>query len=73
MRLAEIGAKVNRVQLSDERLKDINANIQTLQTIVEDVDVAEAMINLKTSQNVYQASLSIGAQIIRPSLVDFLK
>jgi flagellar hook-associated protein 3 FlgL len=70
---SEIGAKMNRVQLADERLKDININLQTLQSNVEDVDVAEAMTNLKTSQNVYQASLSIGSQIIRPSLVDFLK
>jgi flagellar hook-associated protein 3 FlgL len=70
---ADVGAKMNRVDLSNERLKDINTNLQTLQTRVEDVDVAEAMTNLKTSQNVYEASLSIGSQIIRPSLVDFLK
>jgi flagellar hook-associated protein 3 FlgL len=70
---SDLGAKVNRVQLSTDRLKDISANLQTLQSKVEDTDVAETMTNLKTAQNVYQASLSIGAQIIRPSLADFLK
>lgn len=70
---SEVGAKMNRIQLSDDRLKDISSNLQSLQTKVEDADVAETMTNLKTAQNVYQASLSVGAQIIRPSLVDFLK
>jgi flagellar hook-associated protein 3 FlgL len=70
---ADVGAKMNRVQLSDGRLKDISSNLQTLQSRVEDADVAETMTNLKTAQNVYQASLSVGAQIIRPSLVDFLR
>lgn len=70
---SDVGAKMNRVDLSKSRLEDISSNLQTLQTRVEDTDVAEAMTNLKTAQNVYEASLSIGSQIIRPSLVDFLK
>jgi flagellar hook-associated protein 3 FlgL len=69
---AEIGAKMNRVQLSDDRLKNISANLQSLQTKVEDTDMAETITNLKTAENVYQASLSTGAKIISPSLVDFL-
>ncbi|WP_274362506.1 flagellar hook-associated protein FlgL [Paenibacillus thermotolerans] len=70
---ADLGAKMNRVELANERLKDISINLQTLQTKTEDADYAEVITNLKTSENVYQASLSVGAQIIRPSLVDFLK
>lgn len=70
---SEIGAKMNRIELSGDRLKDINANLQTLQTKVEDVDVSVAITNLKTAENVYQASLSVGAKIIQPSLVDFLR
>lgn len=70
---AEIGAKMNRLELTQNRLADVSVNLQTLQSKVEDVDAAEAMTNLKTSENVYQAALSIGAQIIKPSLVDFLK
>jgi flagellar hook-associated protein 3 FlgL len=70
---SEIGAKMNRVQLSDERLKDISTNLQTLQSKVEDADIAETVTNLKTAENVYQASLSTGAKIIGPSLVDFIR
>lgn len=68
-----VGAKANRLDLAAERLDDIDTNLQTLQSKVEDADMAEVIINLKTSENVYQASLAVGAQIIRPSLIDFLR
>lgn len=70
---ADVGAKIDRVQLTQSRIQDINTNLQTLQSNVEDVDVAQAVTNLKTAQNVYQSSLSVGAKIIQPSLIDFLK
>lgn len=70
---ADVGAKMNRVQLSHGRLEDININLQSLQSKVEDADMAELITTLKTDENVYQASLSVGAKIIRPSLIDFLR
>jgi flagellar hook-associated protein 3 FlgL len=70
---ADVGAKLNRVQLADERLKDININLQSLQSKTEDADLAELITNMKTAENVYQASLSVGSKIISASLVDFLR
>jgi flagellar hook-associated protein 3 FlgL len=70
---ADVGAKMNRVQLSQGRLGDININLQSLQSKVEDADMAQLITTLKTDENVYQASLSVGAKIIRPSLIDFLR
>lgn len=69
---AELGAKINRVELANERLKDITLNLQTLQSKTEDADMAELITKVKTEENIYQASLSVGSRIIRPSLVDFL-
>ncbi len=63
---------MNRIDLSNNRLQDISSNLQSLQNKVEDADVAETITNLKTAENVYQSSLSVGAKIIRPSLIDFL-
>ena len=37
----------------------------------EDVDIAEAIMNLMNEMNVYNASLATGAQVIQPTLVDF--
>jgi flagellar hook-associated protein 3 FlgL len=70
---AEIGAKSNRLELAESRLADININVQTLLSKTEDADISEVITNLKTSENVYQASLSVGAKLIRPSLIDFLR
>ncbi|HTG68687.1 MAG TPA: flagellar hook-associated protein FlgL [Candidatus Udaeobacter sp.] len=70
---AEIGARINRVELIQNRLNDININLQTVKSKTEDADMAQVITNMKTEENVYQASLSVGAQIIRPSLVDFLR
>lgn len=70
---AEVGAKINRVVLVQNRLDDISINLKTVQAKTEDADMAEVITNMKTEENVYQASLSVGAQLIRPSLVDFLR
>lgn len=70
---AEIGARINRVEIVENRLEDINVNLKTVQSKTEDADMSMVITNLKTEENVYQASLSVGAQLIRPSLVDFLR
>lgn len=70
---AEIGARVNRVELMEQRLQDLNLNLETLQSKTEDADLAELIIKAQVNENVYQASLSVGSKIIQPTLVDFLK
>jgi flagellar hook-associated protein 3 FlgL len=70
---SDIGAKTNRLDLAQGRLSDINTNLSNLQSKTEDADMAALMMNIKMSENVYQASLSAGSKVIQPSLVDFLK
>lgn len=70
---ADVGAKSNRIELAQSRLQDISINLQSLQSKAEDADISEVITNLKTDENVYQASLSVGSKIISASLVDFLK
>lgn len=70
---SDIGAKVNRIELAQSRLDDINLNINNLLSKNEDADIAEVIMHLKMAENVYQSSLSAGARIISPSLVDFLR
>jgi len=70
---SDIGAKSNRLDLISNRLDDENINLQQLLSKTEDANMAELITNLKTEENIYQASLSTGAKIIQPSLVDFLR
>jgi len=37
------------------------------------VDIAEASISLATAQTVYNAALAGGAQMLRTSLIDYLR
>lgn len=70
---AEVGARINRIELMEDRLKDLNVNLQTLQSKTEDADMEELIIKAKVNESVYQASLSVGSKVIQPSLVDFLR
>lgn len=70
---AEIGARTNRVDLIENRLKDLGLNLESMQSKVEDADYAELIIKSKINESIYNASLSVGAKIITPSLVDFLR
>lgn len=67
-----VGATINRADAATQRLTDLedatNASIDDL----VGVDPVKALISLTSQQAAYQASLKVGAQIIQPSLLDFL-
>ncbi|OAB37676.1 flagellar biosynthesis protein FlgL [Paenibacillus macquariensis subsp. defensor] len=70
---AEMGAKSNRVELMQNRLSDLGINLTDLQSKTEDADYAGTILQSKIQENIYNASLSAGAKIISPSLMDFLR
>ncbi|MBO8164282.1 MAG: flagellar hook-associated protein FlgL [Brevibacillus sp.] len=70
---ASLGARVNRMELVMERLKDEEVNVTELLSKNEDADEAEVITRLKTQENIHRAALGAGARIIQPSLLDFLR
>lgn len=70
---SEVGARVNRVELIQNRLSDLEINLTDMQSKTEDADFEKLLINTQINENIYQASLSVGAKIIKQSLVDFLR
>lgn len=69
---SEVGARMNRLELTANRLEDDAINFTSLMSKNEDVDIAEAIMNLTNEMNVYNASLAVGSMVIQPTLVDFL-
>lgn len=67
-----VGAKYNKLELSLERLSAANTNINQQIADVGDTDIAEAIMQLKLEENVYQSALSVGSRTIPPSLTDYL-
>ena len=70
---ADVGARVNRLELTANRMQNDNTNFTKLMSDNENVDMTDTIMNLKNEENVYRASLAGGARIIMPSLIDFLK
>lgn len=70
---ADVGARMNRLELTLDRIENDIISFTKLMSLNEDVDEAEVMINLKNEENVYRASLAGGARIIMPTLLDFLR
>lgn len=70
---ADIGARGNRLDLIDTRISENNISFTRLLSDAQDADMAEVIMNLKNSENVYKSALAVGGKIIQPSLLDFLR
>ena len=70
---ADIGAKMNRMELVQNRIADDKINYSKLRSQLEDADMGEVIMQLMNEENVYRASLSVGARVIQPTLLDFLR
>lgn len=70
---ADLGARMNRVDLIENRLEDQEMVATKMMSKNEDVDFAEAITELITQESIHRAALSSGSRIIQPSLVDFLR
>lgn len=70
---ADLGARINRADLVIARADELTVNMSDLLSKTEDVDIAQVMMQLKIQESVYQASLQVGARIIQPTLLDYLR
>ena len=68
----EVGAKTNRVATTKEKIENINLNLKTMLTNVEDIDMVDAVIQMTGWETTYQASLQVGAKLMQTSLLDFI-
>lgn len=68
-----VGSRTNRLELMQNRLDDLGINLTDMQSKTEDADYEKLLIDSKINESVYQASLSVGAKVITPTLVDFLR
>lgn len=69
---ATIGGKINRLELTLDRLSEDKLNFTSLLSDNEDVDMAEVLIKFSAQEVVYKAALSSSAKVIQPTLLDFI-
>jgi len=70
---AEIGGRTRRLELLEARYEQDYLNYEQMKSDAEDADMAEVIMKLRMAEAVMQASMSAGARIIQPSLMDFLR
>jgi len=69
---AIVGARANRLETANSRLQQLEEASTKSLSNVEDADMAKTLVDFSTQQAVYQAALKSGANLIQPSLMDFL-
>lgn len=70
---ADVGARMNRVELMKNRLDIQEINTTKQKSLNEDTDYAETITHMATQESIHQAALSVGAKIIQQTLVDFIR
>jgi len=69
---AEVGGKVSQLDMCKTRLQNVDLTVREALSKVEDVDLAQAVVELQAQENMYQATAAVVAQVSRLQLVDFL-
>lgn len=70
---AELGARYNRLELIDARISEQEVIANRILSDNEDADIERVITDLKMQETVQRAALGVGARIIQPSLMDFLR
>lgn len=71
--LSKVGGTSRLLELASNRLEDFKLFTTDFLSKEADVDMAEVMMDLAMQQSVLQSALKTSAQIIPPTLVDFLR
>ena len=70
--LAELGSRYNRFELTFDKLSDQRIDTEQKLSDNEDVDLADAFINLTQADNLYQAALTATSKILGNSLLNYI-
>lgn len=70
---AVVGAKSRRMEMSLDRAEVVNLGLIELTSKLEDIDVAETSMYYAMQRATYEAALMTGAQILQPTLLNFLR
>jgi flagellar hook-associated protein 3 FlgL len=70
---AVVGVRANRLEQARSQAIDSRVNLTMLLEQAQGVEYERAILELKMAEIAYQTALQVGARIIPPTLVDFLR
>ncbi|MFP3715027.1 flagellin [Puerhibacterium sp. TATVAM-FAB25] len=71
--VSSVGARHARVLEAKEATADEQVALKSRLSAVEDVDLAEAILDLQLQEVAYQGALGATARVLQPTLLDFLR
>ncbi len=71
--LGEIGARAHRFYAVKKRLNMDELDMTDILAKTENIDVAKTVMDLQMLEYIHRSALAVGARIIRPTLMDFLR
>ncbi|MEW4327908.1 flagellar hook-associated protein FlgL [Rossellomorea marisflavi] len=70
---SDLGARYNRLEMIDDRLGQQESIAKRIMSDNEDAEIERVITDLKVQESVHRAALSVGARIMQPTLMDFLR
>ena len=70
---AVVGTAYARIEAAQSRNSDAAVQLEKQRSGIQDADTASVLLNLKTQELAYQTSLQVTAQVLQPTLMNFLK
>jgi flagellar hook-associated protein 3 FlgL len=70
---ADVGVRQAQIQKAGETLVQHTGILEAQRAGIEDLDLGQAILDLKLQEVTYQAALSITAKVLQPTLMDFLR
>lgn len=71
--LAGVGTRHNQVMDAQSTLKKTTMDLSSQLSAIEDIDLAEIIVELQMQEVAYQGALGATARVLQPSLMDFLR
>lgn len=70
--ISDVGIKYNRLEIREKVSIDMNFSLTERRTMLEEADIIDAVMELKSKEIAYEAALSSSARVLQVSLADYL-
>ncbi len=71
--MGSVGGRVNQIELAASQAEDTIIALRSSRSLLEDVDMGAATVDLKDAEAAYQATLAVVARMQNVTLLDFLR
>ena len=70
--IADSGIRYNRLEIREQVSTEIRVTLTERRTLLEEADIIDAVMNLRSAELAYEAALSSSSKVLKISLVDYM-